>query len=108
MKRAASGGRLASQSSLSVAVSAARAAQAPGLAESPNDLSVVVGKSALVSSDQPVERVSVGFGDIAEALAIGPREILVNGKAPGSTSMIVWQQGGGKLFLDVGPAQSLL
>ena len=25
----------------------------------------------------------------------------MNAKAPGSTSMIVWQQGGGKLFFDV-------
>jgi pilus assembly protein CpaC len=70
-------------------------------AESPNDLSVAVGKSSLVSSQQPIERVSVGFGDIAEATAVGPNEILVNGKAPGSTSMIVWQQGGGKLFFDI-------
>ena len=85
---------------LSVLMVSAGLAQAPP-AESPDDLSVVVGKSALVSSDQPIERVSVGFGDIAEAMAVGPKEIVVNGKAPGSTSMIVWQQGGGKLFFDV-------
>jgi len=75
------------------------AAQAP--AESPNDLAIVVGKSALVTSELPIERVSVGFGEIAEATAIGPTEVLVNGKAPGSTSLIIWQQGGGKLFFDV-------
>ena len=75
-------------------------AQAPP-PESPDDLSLTVGKSALVSSDQPIERVSIGFGDIAEATAVGPKEVLVNGKAVGSTSMILWQQGGGKLFFDV-------
>ena len=69
--------------------------------ESPDDLSIAVGKSALVSSDQPIERVSVGFGDVAEARAVSPKEVLVNAKAPGSTSMIIWQQGGGKLFFDV-------
>ncbi|MCU1328372.1 MAG: type and secretion system protein [Bryobacterales bacterium] len=78
----------------------ALAAQAPP-PESPDDLSIMAGKSALVSSDQIIERVSVGFGDIAEATAVGPREVLVNAKTPGSTSMIVWQQGGGKLFFDV-------
>jgi hypothetical protein len=31
--------------------------------ESPDDLSLTVGKSALVSSDKPIERVSVGFGE---------------------------------------------
>jgi pilus assembly protein CpaC len=84
------------------------AAQAPP-AEAPDDLSITVGKSVLVSSDQPIERISVGYGDIAEATAVGPKEILVNAKAAGSTSMIVWQQGGGKLFFDVNvrPSQFL-
>jgi pilus assembly protein CpaC len=69
--------------------------------ESPNTLFVTAGKSVLVSSAQLIERVSVGFGDVAEATAVTPREVLVNAKAPGSTSLIIWQQGGGKLFFDV-------
>lgn len=69
--------------------------------ESPNELFVNVGKSVVINSAVPIERVSVGFGDIAEATAVGPQEVLVNGKAPGETSLIVWQQGGGKLFFDV-------
>jgi len=69
--------------------------------ESPNDLFVNVGKSVIVNSDQPIQRVAIGFGDIAEATAVGPQEVLVNGKAAGETSLIIWQQGGGKLFFDV-------
>lgn len=69
--------------------------------ESPNDLFVTVGKSVVVESALTIERVSVGFGDVAEANAVSPKEILVNGKAPGETSLIVWQEGGGKLFFDV-------
>ncbi len=69
--------------------------------ESPNELFVTVGKSVIVNSAVPIERVSVGFGDAAEATAVGPTEVLVNGKAPGETSLIIWQQGGGKLFFDV-------
>ncbi len=69
--------------------------------ESPNDLFVNVGKSVIVNSDQPIQRVAIGFGDIAEATAVGPQEVLVNGKTPGETSLIIWQQGGGKLFFDV-------
>jgi pilus assembly protein CpaC len=78
-------------------------AQASGQSseESPNELFVNVGKSVIINSAVPIERVSVGFGDIAEATAVGPQEVLVNGKAPGETSLIVWQQGGGKLFFDV-------
>jgi pilus assembly protein CpaC len=69
--------------------------------ESPNDLFVTVGKSVLVDSEAPIERVSTGFGDVADATAVGPREVLVNGKKAGETSLILWQQGGGKLFFDV-------
>lgn len=74
---------------------------AAGADESPSDLFVTVGKSLVVNSALPIERVSVGFGDIAEATPVGIREVLVNGKAPGETSLILWQQGGSKLFFDV-------
>src|SRR5947209_3002515 len=76
-------------------------AQAAAPQEAPNDLFVNVGKSLIINSMRPIERVSVGLGEIAEATAVGPQEILLNGKAPGQTSLIIWQQGGDKLFFDV-------
>jgi pilus assembly protein CpaC len=76
---------------------------APGPVETQtaNELFVNVGNSLIVDSATPIERVSVGFGDIAEATAVGPTEVLVNGKAPGQTTLIIWQQGNQKLFFDV-------
>src|SRR6202035_5285138 len=65
------------------------------------ELSVTVGKSVLVDSPQIIERISVANGDLAEAVAITPREVLINGKTPGETSLIVWQQGGNRLFFDL-------
>ncbi|MEQ1946833.1 MAG: pilus assembly protein N-terminal domain-containing protein [Bryobacteraceae bacterium] len=65
------------------------------------ELAVTVGKSVLVDSPQQIERISIANGELAEAVAITPREILVNGKAAGETSMIVWQQGGNRLFFDL-------
>lgn len=76
-------------------------APAPAEAQTPNELFVNVGNSLIVDSATPIERVSVGFGDVAEATAVGPTEVLVNGKAPGQTSLIIWQQGNQKLFFDV-------
>ena len=69
--------------------------------ESHNTLSVEVGKSVVVNSQDPIERVAVGFGDVAEATAVTPREVLLSGKTAGATSLIIWQRGGGKLFFDV-------
>ncbi|MES1260795.1 MAG: pilus assembly protein N-terminal domain-containing protein, partial [Acidobacteriota bacterium] len=40
------------------------------------------------------DRVSVANGKIAEAVVLSPHEVVVNGKAMGSTSLIVWQSGG--------------
>jgi pilus assembly protein CpaC len=65
------------------------------------DLFVTVGKSLVVDSPVNIQRVSVANGELAEALAVNPREVLVNGKAVGETSMIIWQQGGNRLFFDL-------
>ena len=76
------------------------AAQGAGQDQS-NDLSVVIGKSALVDFTKPVVRVAIGFGDIADATAVSPSEVMVNGKAVGNTSLIVWEQGGERQFFNV-------
>ncbi len=67
----------------------------------PRDLALPAGKSLLLESAFQIERISVGYGDIAEAKAVSPREVLLNGKTPGETSLIVWQRDGGKLFFNV-------
>ena len=79
----------------------ARAQGTQPAAAAPESLFVRVGKSLLVESTLPIERVSVGFGEIAEAAAVTEREVLLNGRAAGETSLIVWQLGGGKLLFDV-------
>lgn len=79
-------------------------AEAPAAAT--HDLTVTVGKSLVVDSPINIQRVSVANGDLAEALAISPREVLVNGKAPGETSLIIWQVGGNRLFYDLTVRQS--
>lgn len=69
--------------------------------DSTNELSVTVGKSVLVDCAQPIQRVAIGLGDIAEASAISPTEIMVDGKAPGETSLIIWDIHGGRQFFNV-------
>jgi pilus assembly protein CpaC len=66
-----------------------------------NDLSLVVGRAVLLDTEQRVERVAVGMGGFAEATAISPNEIMVSGKAPGETSLILWEAGGNREFFNV-------
>ena len=69
--------------------------------DSTNELSVAVGKTVLVDLARPISRVSIGLGDIAETHAISPTEVMVNGKAPGETSLIIWDTRGGRQFFNV-------
>jgi pilus assembly protein CpaC len=69
--------------------------------DSANDLAVSVGKSILLDIAKPAKRISVGSAEVAEASAISPTEILINGKTAGETSLIVWEVGGGRQFYNV-------
>jgi pilus assembly protein CpaC len=65
------------------------------------ELLLTVGKSLVVDSPVNIQRVSVANGDLAEVIAIAPKEVLINGKAPGETTLLIWQQGGTRLFYDL-------
>jgi pilus assembly protein CpaC len=65
------------------------------------ELFVTVGKSLLVDSPTVIRRVSIANPAVADAIATTPREILVNGKGPGETSLIVWQENGNRLIFDL-------
>jgi pilus assembly protein CpaC len=69
--------------------------------DSPTNLLLTVGKSVVIDNALPMERISVGFGDIAEGTAISPHQLLLNAKTPGVTSLIVWQEGGTRRFFNI-------
>jgi pilus assembly protein CpaC len=69
--------------------------------DSTNELNVEVGKAVLVDCAQPIQHVAIGAGEVAEAEAISPTEIMITGKGPGSTSLILWDIHGGRQFFNV-------
>jgi hypothetical protein len=62
---------------------------------------VTVGKSLVIDSPLPIDRLSVADGNLADAVAINPQEVLINGKAPGETTLAVWQRGGSRVVYDL-------
>ena len=74
---------------------------AASVQDSTNELYVAVGKTVLVDLAKPISRVAIGLGDIAQAQATSRTEIMVNGKAPGETSLIIWDTKGGRQFFNV-------
>lgn len=69
--------------------------------DSTNEVAVAVGKTLLIDTARPISRVAVGLGDVAEATAVTPTEIMLNGKTPGETSLIIWDNRGGRQFFDI-------
>lgn len=62
---------------------------------------VVLHKGTIVTVKEPSSRVSLSNPDIAELNLISPREILLNGKKVGTTTLIVWDKEGKATFFDV-------
>jgi pilus assembly protein CpaC len=90
--------------SLAQAPSQSAAAAPPPISQnqdSANDLSVAVGKSVVLDLARPVTRIVVGLGGFAEATAVSPTQVLVNGEAPGETTLILWDNAGGRQFFNV-------
>jgi pilus assembly protein CpaC len=53
-------------------------------------VSLTAGRSTVVITDFDVTRIAVTNPDVADAVVVRPREILVDGKAAGTISLIVW------------------
>jgi pilus assembly protein CpaC len=64
-------------------------------------LTVTVGKSLTIDSPLAIRRLATANGSLVDAQAISPKEILLNGKAPGETSLIIWQDDGTRLIYDL-------
>ncbi len=64
-------------------------------------LTITVGMSQIVESPMNIQRASVALPELIEFVAVSPKELLINGKKEGETSLILWEQGGGRVMFDV-------
>ena len=60
--------------------------------EVPQALHLLVGRSLIISSPSRIKRVSLADPSIAEAIVVSPTQVLVNGRAPGGVSLIIWDE----------------
>jgi len=73
---------------LAAGFAAAQIAPADGV------IRVSIGQSFLLVNQSPVQRVSIGAPEIADAVVVSPQEVLVNGRGLGSTTLIIWDEAG--------------
>lgn len=61
------------------------------LASEPGHLSIEVGEERRVSLPEPSSRVSIADPQVADVVVLQPKELLLIGKTPGQTSLMIWQ-----------------
>ena len=87
-----------------LSVLSAAAQVAPQPAETPAEgetLHVLVGKSVVVNVQSPLTRVLSSNPIVVETMATSPTQIVVQGKAAGSSSLILWDAANHTQILDV-------
>jgi pilus assembly protein CpaC len=72
------------------AVSTAAAQQAPAPAPAIEKVPLTAGRSTVLMTDFDITRVAVTDPAIADATVVQPREVLIDGKMPGTVSLIIW------------------
>jgi pilus assembly protein CpaC len=63
-------------------------------AQVPQLITVARGNSQVISSATNLERVLIGNPAVADVVAVSARDIVVNGIAPGTTTLLIWEAGG--------------
>ena len=56
----------------------------------------VVGKSQVLTFDKNIKRVSLASDEIADIVVVSPKQIMINGKKAGNTSMVFWSENSDK------------
>ena len=60
--------------------------------EAPQELHLLVGRSLVITSPTRIRRISLADPAIAEAIVVSPYQVLLNGKAPGGVSLLLWDE----------------
>ena len=88
---------------LSVIATGALWAQAP----TGNEIPLVVGKSIVLDIPDEIQRVSITNDTIADVVAISTREILINAKSEGITTLVLWSRAGDRNFFTINVGSNL-
>src|SRR5690348_12582684 len=58
-----------------------------------HDVLLVEGRGELLRFQNDITRVAVSEPKVADAVVVSPREVMVNAKAAGRTTVVVWETG---------------
>lgn len=70
-------------------------------------LLVPTGTSRVVDIDRPLKRASVAAPDIADVSVLSPRQVVITGRAVGSTQVVLWDEQDNRVVIEVAVALEL-
>jgi pilus assembly protein CpaC len=56
----------------------------------PHEVKLLEGRGELLRFDRDIQKVAISEPKIADTVVISPREVMVNAKSPGHTTLVVW------------------
>ena len=68
-------------------------AQTTSSSENPHSITLITGQGQLLRFAADVKQVAAAEPKIADVVVISPREVMVNAKAPGVTTVVIWENG---------------
>lgn len=79
---------------LTLAAGAAVAAKDGEIPDTPEPMKLSVGRSVILDRSSDVARISISNPDVVDAVAVTVREILVNAKSAGLSTLVIWSKTG--------------
>ncbi len=73
------------------AVLAAWCWAASGQTLQPREVKLLEGRGELLRFERDIQRVAIAEPKIADAVVVSPREVMVNAKGPGHTTLVIWE-----------------
>ena len=97
-----------------LAAGAAVAAKGGESPDAPEPMKLSIGRSVILDRASDVARISISNPDVVDAVAVTTREILVNAKSAGLSTLVIWSKAGARSMYavtvdrDLDPVRRLL
>ncbi len=72
-----------------------------------DEIPLTVGRSVVLDHPDEIQRVAITDDGVADAVAISTREVLINAKAPGITSLVLWSRSGDRNFFTINVSRNV-
>jgi pilus assembly protein CpaC len=71
------------------------------------EIAMTVGKAVILDHPDEITRVSISNPEVADAVAVSTKELLINAKGPGITTLVIWSKGGERNFFTLAVSPNL-